>query len=187
MLKTENIVVITIISILIISYLILYISNTVSLFLWADIFYATIMALIVGMMVKYAYNKYSNKAKLFKTTVTPPKHARKSLAKLILKDEYEFLIESYEKIFGREDFLGISAPDDLLYIGKEHFKIFKMDDGFYIEDLKTKNGTILNGKEIKGIGKQKLKNEDNLLIAKILEIKYIEEKIPGGRSIENLL
>lgn len=185
--KTENISVIVIISILIISYLILYIISPVSLFMWSDIFYAITMALIAGLIVKYAYNKQSNKAKLFKTTVTPPTHARKSLAKLILKDEYEFLIESYEKIFGREDFLGISAPDDLLYIGKEHFKIFKMDDGFYIEDLKTKNGTILNGKEIKGIGKQKLKNEDNLLIAKILEIRYVEEKVQGGRSIENLL
>jgi pSer/pThr/pTyr-binding forkhead associated (FHA) protein len=110
------------------------------------------------------------------TTATPPIDTKKSLAKLSLKENYEFLIKEFEKIFGREDFLGMALTDDLLFIGKRHFKITKMDDGFYIEDLDTKNGTKLNGEEIRGSGKVKLENGDEILVAKILNISYNEEK-----------
>ncbi|MDI9623377.1 MAG: FHA domain-containing protein [Methanothermobacter sp.] len=49
-----------------------------------------------------------------------------------------------------------------------------MDDGCYIEDLDTKNGTKINGNEIKGLGKIKLENQDEILVAKTLPIKYLE-------------
>jgi len=141
-----------------------------------DIIYAAIMAIIVGFVLDYIYNKYSAKSKMQQTTLTPPSQVKKSMAKLILKDKHEFIIDEYERTFGREDFIGISVPDDLLYVGKEHFKIIKKDDGFYIEDMNTKNGTLLNGKEIKGLGLNKLGNNDIILVAKVLEIKYVEEK-----------
>ena len=153
-------------------------SNSVNwlIFNWLDIIYAAIMAIIVGLVLDYIYKKYSAKSKMQQTTLTPPSKIKKSMAKLILKDKHEFIIDEYERIFGREDFIGISVPDDLLYIGKEHFKIIKKEDGFYIEDLNTKNGTLLNRKEIKGLGSKKLENNDDILVAKVLKIKYIEEK-----------
>ncbi len=158
--------------------LIFIISDSVNWFQFngLDIVYAAIMAIIVGFLLDYFYNKYSAKSKMQQTTLTPPTKIKKSMAKLILKDKHEFIIDEYERTFGREDFIGISVPDDLLYVGKEHFKIIKKDDGFYIEDLDTKNGTLLNGKEIKGQGIKKLENNDDILVAKVLEIKYNEEK-----------
>jgi len=152
-------------------------SNSANLFQfnWLDVIYAAIMAIIVGLVLDYVYSRYSDKSKMQQTTMTPPSKIKRSMAKLILKDKHEFIIDEYQRIFGREDFIGISVPDDLLYVGKEHFKIIKKDDGFYIEDLNTKNGTKLNGKEIKGKGIKKLENNDDVLVAKVLEIKYIEE------------
>jgi pSer/pThr/pTyr-binding forkhead associated (FHA) protein len=94
-----------------------------------------------------------------------------------LPKDRHIIIEDYEKTFGREDFLGVLLPDDLVFIGKEHFKITRMDDGFYIEDLDTKNGTTINGNEIKGSGKIKLENRDEILVAKTLPIKYLENKM----------
>jgi predicted component of type VI protein secretion system len=64
--------------------------------------------------------------------------------------------------------------DDLKFIGKEHFKIIKKSDGYYIEDLITKNGTEINSMEINGKGEVKLENEDQILVAKTIEIRYVE-------------
>lgn len=140
-----------------------------------NLFYAIVMAIIVGLAINYIYRKYSRKSKILKTTVTPPRNPNKILAKLILKENHEYIIKEYERIFGREDFLGVAVPDDLLYIGKEHFKIFRQDDGYYIEDLNTKNGTKLNGEEIKGKERKKLENEDQIIVASTLNIRYKEE------------
>ncbi len=144
---------------------------------WLDIVYAGIMAIFVGLIIEYIYRKYSAKSKMAMTTITPPQNSQVSFAKLVLKDKHEFLIQEYERIFGREDFLGVLVVDDLMFIGKKHFKITRMEDGFYIEDLGTKNGTMLNGEEIKDKGKVKLQNEDEILVAKVLSIKYYQESV----------
>ncbi|MGC9517546.1 MAG: FHA domain-containing protein [Methanomicrobiales archaeon] len=142
---------------------------------WLDLIFAIIIALVFGILVKLLYNKYSARSKVLKTTVTPPTKKRESLAKLILNEKQEFLIKEYERVFGREDFLGVVLADNLMYIGKKHFKITREDDGFYIEDLNTKNGTVLNGEDIRGRGQKKLKNGDEIIISKVLNIKYVEK------------
>ena len=142
---------------------------------WLDIVYAAIMAIIVGLIIEFIYRKYSDKSKMAQTTMVPPTKPRVSFARLVLKDKNEFLIKEYERTFGREDFIGVTIVDDLMFIGKKHFKISKKDDGFYIEDLGTKNGTMLNGEEIGGKGPIKLKNEDEIIVAKSLKIKYYED------------
>jgi pSer/pThr/pTyr-binding forkhead associated (FHA) protein len=95
-------------------------------------------------------------------------------AKLVLKEKNEFLIQEFDRIFGREDFVGLVSSEDLMFIGKEHFKITKKNDGFYIEDLNTKNGTSINGMDINGKVQKKLKNEDQILVAKTIKIRYVE-------------
>lgn len=114
------------------------------------------------------------KSKISQSTVIMK--PRKLLAKFILPTGDELVIKEYEKVFGREDFLGLVLSDDLLFIGKNHFKIMKMDDGFYIEDLDTKNGTLINGEDIKGLGKIKLNDNDEILVATTLRLKYLEER-----------
>ncbi|MGC9517550.1 MAG: FHA domain-containing protein [Methanomicrobiales archaeon] len=142
---------------------------------WLNILIAIILAIIMGYIVEYLYKKFSGRSKFSETTMI--NKPRKVLAKLILPEQKEFIIEQYERIFGREDFVGLMVVDELLYVGKNHFKLSRMDDGFYIEDLNTKNGTMINGEEIKGRGKIKLKNNDSIIIANVLKALYMETDI----------
>jgi len=115
----------------------------------------------------------SNKNKINNTTIIlKPK---KLLAKLIFTENNILKIKDYQKIIGRDDFLGLMVTDDLLFVGKNHFKLTRLDDGFYIEDLNSKNGTQVNGKDIRGLGKIKLKNNDEISILHVLTLQYREE------------
>lgn len=142
---------------------------------WMDLFYAVILAIIAGLLIEFIYRRYSTKSKMLQTTMTPASESSKFMAKLVLKENQEFLIKEYERIFGREDFIGVAPADELMFIGKEHFKITRDDNGYYIEDLNTKNGTSLNGELISGQGKRKLTDGDEIVVAKILQIKYLED------------
>lgn len=142
---------------------------------WVDVIIAAILAIICGFGIEFLYIKYSTKSKLDLTTMVMK--PRKLLAKLILPDGNHIIITQYERIFGREDFLGILLPDQLIFIGKEHVKLTRLDDGFYIEDMNTKNGTTVNGQDIKSLGKIKLKNNDQIVLAETLTVSYHEEDV----------
>lgn len=142
---------------------------------WMDLLYAFILAIIAGLLIEFIYRRYSAKSKMLQTTMTPAPESSKFMAKLVLKENQEFLIKEYERIFGREDFIGVAPADELMFIGKEHFKIVRDDNGYYIEDLNTKNGTYLDGEDISGQGKRKLTDDDEILVAKTLRIKYFED------------
>ncbi len=134
---------------------------------------AIFIAFILGFSIDYLYPKISKKSRFSQTTQL--KKPRKKLAKLILPRDNQLIIDYYERVYGRADFIGLLVIDKLNFIGREHFKITKLDDGIYIEDLDTKNGTKVNGEEIKGLDKVKLKNNDSILVAKVLELKFVTE------------
>ncbi len=137
---------------------------------WIRIFYAFILAVILGFFIEYSYRKIKPRDRITQNTQTVK--PKKEFAKLILDEVNQCVIREYERNMGREDFLGVINANKLLFIGKKHFKIVKMDDGFYIEDLGTKNGTFLNGEDIRGLGKKKLKDGDLISIADVLELKF---------------
>jgi len=137
---------------------------------WIRIFYAFILSIILGFFIEFLYRKIKPKDKITQNTQTVK--PKKEFAALILDSENQCIIREYERTMGREDFLGVINTNKLLFVGKRHFKISKMDDGFYIEDLGTKNGTFLNGADIRGLGKKKLKDGDIVSIADVLELKF---------------
>lgn len=142
---------------------------------WMDFLYAIVLAIVAGLLIEFIYRRYSAKSKMIQTTISPPSESSKYMAKLVLKENHEFLIKEYERTFGREDFIGVAPVDELMFIGKEHFKITRNDDGYYIEDLNTKNGTSLDGEDISGLGKRKLTDDDEIIVANTLQIKYFED------------
>jgi hypothetical protein len=140
-----------------------------------DLLLAIIMAAIAGFVIDLLYKRYSPQSKILKTTVTHNKKNNLSFAQLILPNNNNIVVDGAERVIGREDFVGVISTDKLLFIGKDHFKIFKEFDGYYVQDLNTKNGTQVNGKELEGSEKKMLKSEDEILVGKTLKIKYIEK------------
>lgn len=175
MLKRKILAIMGLIFVVFIIFIVIYSNNNVFYWAqnqWLNLFYSFILAIIAGIFTAYAYIRFKPKNKISERTLRiKPK---KILAKLVLPGGNQCIIKEYERIFGREDFLGIILGDKLNFIGKKHFKVTKMDDGFYIEDLNTKNGTWLNDEDIRGLGKKKLGNNDKISIANVLKIKYNE-------------
>jgi hypothetical protein len=76
-----------------------------------------------------------------------------------------------ERVFGRPDFVAYVPGYKLMYISTRHFRVFKMGDEWFIEDLGSANGTFLNGVDIRGRGPQKLSDGDVISVAG--EIKLV--------------
>jgi pSer/pThr/pTyr-binding forkhead associated (FHA) protein len=60
----------------------------------------------------------------------------------------------------------------LEYISRRHF-IIKFENGqYYVEDQNSTNGTRLNGTEIKGKGKYRLDNGDQIAVADVITLTF---------------
>lgn len=108
--------------------------------------------------------------------VTAPPVAR---ARLILPDNSEILLTEATKMIGRSDFERAVSADDLKYIsrvqadqGRFQFRTSFENGKFYVEDLNSANSTKLNGVEIKGKGKQELKDSDKLEVAEVAAVTF---------------
>lgn len=143
-----------------------------------EIIIAFIFAIVAGVVIHYVYIKIKPKLKIEQPTILLKKQ-RPILAILILPNNNEIKITEFEKVFGREDFLGAIPSDDLQFVGRNHFKILKMDDGVYIEDLDSANGTKLDKKVIKGKGQHKLEDGAKIKVADVLDLEY---KAVSGES-----
>jgi len=94
----------------------------------------------------------------------------------------EIEITQDEAIFGREDFEGDLSNEELMYISrrvKPHFTILRENNKFYVQDDSSKGGTKLNGEEIKEKGKQRLKADNEILLADTLKIRFKVEGVEG--------
>jgi len=140
-----------------------------------EIILALIMAIIAGLAIEYVYKKFSPQSKILKTTQTHCDESGESMAQLILPNNNNIIVNGAERIIGREDFVGVISTDKLLYIGKDHIKITRKEGCFYIRDLNTKNGTMVNGEELQSSEKRQLLNGDEIVLAKTLRIKYNEK------------
>jgi pSer/pThr/pTyr-binding forkhead associated (FHA) protein len=70
------------------------------------------------------------------------------------------------KTLGRTMENDIIVPDS--YVSRKHAKITYEGGGYLIEDVGSTNGTLLNGNEIKGLGKQALKDGDQIQLGTTL-------------------
>lgn len=138
-----------------------------------EIALSLIMAVSAGLLIESLYNRLSPQSKMLDTTQTHMVNNPGSLAKLILPNNRDITIEGTDKIVGREDFLGVVTSDKLHFIGKDHSKIIRKDNSFYIPDLSTKkNGTTLNGIRLVDNDMYRLDDGDEIVVAKSLRIEY---------------
>lgn len=99
------------------------------------------------------------------------------LYRLVLPNGVEIPVTEPVKVFGRETFERWGLPKEVLgFITREekggHFKIFMRGGKWYIEDCGSKNGTLLNGVEIKGKGPQELKDGDVISPGGVINIVF---------------
>lgn len=142
-----------------------------------DFVLAAMMAAIAGFAIDSLYRRFSPQSKILKTTVTRTPSRNVSFAKLVLPNNNTIIVDETGRIIGREDFVGLEDTDKLLFIGKNHFRIVKNPDGFYIEDMKTKNVTQLNGQDVEVHSPKPLKSGDEILIGKTIKIEFIEKNV----------
>lgn len=133
---------------------------------------ALVLAIVAGVLIETVYKKLQPQPKMLKTTQTRIVDHDDSSAKLILPNNSNIIVKDPEKIIGREDFLGVVTSDKLYFIGKDHLKITRKNNSFYIQDLKTKNGTTVNGIQLEGDQTRLLYDGDEIIVAKSLNIKY---------------
>ena len=85
------------------------------------------------------------------------------------------VIHQFPFIIGSQKSNHLVIQDD--YISRKHCQIIKKEDNFYLEDLKSTNGTSLNGSKIE---KEKLSSYNSIAIGKtqfIILIKNSKQKI----------
>lgn len=100
-------------------------------------------------------------------------------AKLLLPNNNEIALTEAIKMIGRSDFERVLSSESLKYIsrvvadqGKFHLRTSFENGKFYIEDVNSANGTKLNGADIKGKGKQELKDNDKIEVAEVTTLTF---------------
>ncbi len=93
-------------------------------------------------------------------------------AKLVLPDNHEIAIDETVKTIGRNDLEKLVTNDSVKYISRRHIAI-KSDGGrYYVEDQNSANGTKLNDVNIKGMGKQELRDGDKIELADAVVLTF---------------
>lgn len=120
-----------------------------------------VLAICLGVYVLYKATFLIAKEKREKIDLNISKQQISSNEYLM--EETSILCEEKELILkGKEDirvycypfFIGSALGNDFVlnknYVSKQHLKLYKKADKIYIHDLKSTNGTFVNGKKLKG-------------------------------------
>jgi len=94
------------------------------------------------------------------------------LAKLVLPDGKFINIMQTVEEFGRSNFEGLVPPNVLNYISKRHFRIQLLGNKWYIEDLGSTNGTLVDGQQIKGKGPVELRPGAEIQPAGVISLRF---------------
>jgi hypothetical protein len=93
-------------------------------------------------------------------------------AKFISEDGKELSLNAAGQSLGRSDLRGLTAPGKADLLSRQHFSLSCENGDYYIEDRGSTNGTRLNGSDVRGKGRQPLKNGDKIELASALTITF---------------
>ena len=93
-------------------------------------------------------------------------------AKIALPNGIEIQLAGNSTVVGRGDLARALSLDDLGLISRRHFEIKSEDEQFYIKDMGSANGTILNGEDISGKGPVNLNDDDVIEPAGTIRLKF---------------
>ena len=93
-------------------------------------------------------------------------------AKFTSEGGKEISLSAAGQSLGRSDLHGLAAPGKGDLLSRQHFSLSHENGDYYIEDRGSTNGTRLNGSDIRGKGRQLLKDGDKIDLAGALTITF---------------
>ena len=94
----------------------------------------------------------------------------------------EMELEPGSYIIGRSPYAHIIVPDKL--VSRRHARVFYANNKWYIEDLGSKNGTILDDNDIRNAGPVELRGEHDLILGTtIIKVRVVPAG-PAGKGEE---
>jgi pSer/pThr/pTyr-binding forkhead associated (FHA) protein len=106
---------------------------------------------------------------------------------LIIQDEnqpaQQWLMSRESLVLGRGEECDIVLEERS--VSRQHIRIYKEDDKFFVQDLDSKNGTWLNGTQFKGV--REIRDNDEIRVALSVRVRFIgsgsttplNEAVPG--------
>ncbi len=92
---------------------------------------------------------------------------------LIIRDDrlkdHQWTLAQDTTTIGRGEECDIVLPER--QVSRQHIRIFKEDDVYYVEDLESKNGTWINGQQLKGM--RRLYDGDKIDLALAVRLEFI--------------
>lgn len=92
-------------------------------------------------------------------------------------------IKEPELIIGRGSECGLVLPER--QVSREHVRIFHEDGAYYLEDLDSKNGTWVNGKQVKG-SVVPLRDGDEIQIALAVKITFVGSEATAPLLVDEM-
>ncbi|MDK2372087.1 MAG: FHA domain-containing protein [Candidatus Korarchaeota archaeon] len=80
------------------------------------------------------------------------------------------------RTFGRRDFAGFVPEEDLDYISRRHFEIRGTQQGYFIRDLGSLNGTWVNGRRLTRGESVRLVNGAVIDVAEVVRLRFISNE-----------
>ena len=125
---------------------------------------AVALTVLITFMVRKAVTK--------QRAPVPPPPSVPVRAKLILPGNIVISLGDGARPIGRGDLSRVVSAHDLGYISRRHFEAGFANGQYYIEDLNSLNGTKLDGIEIRGQGKQSLKDGGQIAVAEVISLIF---------------
>ncbi|NLF74296.1 MAG: FHA domain-containing protein [Chloroflexi bacterium] len=92
-------------------------------------------------------------------------------------------IRENELVIGRGGECDLVLPER--QVSREHIRIFRADDGYFLEDLDSKNGTWVNGKQVKATTVP-LRDGDEIQIALAVKITFVGSEATAPLFVDEL-
>jgi preprotein translocase subunit YajC len=144
--------------------------------LWFLAFPLLVMLVVSGFVIYRVYfSKSSQNYHTEKAAVesgNPVSISSGIRARLLLPNYMEIKLNSSGKVIGREDLVRTLELDQLVLRSRRHLEIKLQDDGFYIKDLGSANGTSLNDEDISSSGMVALNDGDIIGLAGVTELQF---------------
>ncbi len=94
----------------------------------------------------------------------------------------QWVLYSDELLVGRGGHCDIVVPDSR--VSREHIRVFREDENYFVEDLGSKNGSHLNGEKLEG--KRSIREGDEIQVALAVKMKFIGSEATVPLSMEEI-